>query len=76
MQIKKLESMDHLFDEKTDGLTKFLAGPYSNAIHYCRIALVIVFFVLGVVAVAIASRMGPLTKGEEMMSADHPLVET
>ena len=32
--------------------------------------------IIGICAVGVSSQMGPLSKGEEMMSPDHPLVET
>ena len=68
--------MDHLFDEKTDCLTRFLAFPFNVAIHKCRVCLSVFFIILGIGAGIVAAQMGPLSKGEEMMSPDHPLVET
>ena len=41
-----------------------------------RYIFVVFFAILGIIAGGIASQMGPLSKAEEMMPPDHPLVIT
>ena len=66
----------HLVSEEAPCLTRFLAGSFNMMIYNYRYLIVCVFFIYGVISVVIACQMGPLSKGEEMMSSDHPLVET
>ena len=57
-------------------MTRFLAGSYNILIYRLRYVLTAIFVIIGIIAAGIASQMGPLSKGEEMMSYDHPLVVT
>jgi len=57
-------------------LTRFFAGPFNTFVFKYRYILIAVLVTLGVVAAGVASQMGPLSKGEELMSKDHPLIET
>ena len=65
-----------MLDEKTDCLTRFLAGPYNKFIYKYRYILIAALVIYGVVSAGIASQMGPLTKGETMLPAEHPLIQT
>ena len=71
-----LAGQSHLVDEKTDCLTRFLAGPYNKFIYRYRYFLIASLVIYGVVSAAIASQMGPLTKAEELLSLTHPLIVT
>ena len=66
----------HLIDDDADGLTRFLAGTYNMFIYRFRYILVVIFVIIGVIFTGIAMQMGPLTKGEEMMDPQHPLIVT
>ena len=70
------KDQNHLLDDKTDCLTRFFAGPFNTFIFKFRYVLIGVLIALGVAAAAVASQMGPLSKGEELMSKEHPLIET
>ena len=45
-------------------------------IYRCRYVLVLLFVGLGIAAVYVATGMGPLTKGEEMMHKDMQVIRT
>ena len=63
-------------DQKQDCLTRFFAGSFNHCMFELRYALIILLALYGLVSAAIASQMGPLSKAEEMMPPDHPLVVT
>ena len=66
----------HLLDENSDGLTRFLAGSYNQFVYRCRYILFFAFVVIGIASVYGASKMGPLTKGEEMMDKEMQVIRT
>ena len=66
----------HLLDENSDGLTRFLAGAYNRFTYRCRYFLFLFFVVAGIGGVYVATKMGPLTKGEEMMHKDMQVIRT
>ena len=57
-------------------MTRFFAGNFNKCVYKLRYLLVVCFALCGIVAAGIASQMGPLSKAEEMMPPDHPLVVT
>ena len=70
------KDQNHLVDDKTDCLTRFFAGPFNTFIFRFRYVLIGLLIALGIASAAVASQMGPLSKGEELMSKEHPLIET
>ena len=59
-----------------DCLTKCFGGSFNHLTYKFRYFIIIVLVVLGICAAGLASQMGPLSKAEEMMPADNPLVVT
>ena len=77
-EIKKLygSGTAHLLDPSSDCLTRFLAGSFNLMIYRCRYVLFLLFVGLGIAGVYVATGMGPLTKGEEMMHKDMQVIRT
>lgn len=62
--------------ENQDYLTKCFGGSFNQMTYKYRYMIIISLAFFGICAAGIASQMGPLSKAEEMMPADNPLVVT
>jgi len=55
-------------------LNRFFSGPYNRFIHKLRYIIVVVFFSFGVMCIYFGSQISPLTKQEEFLPNDHPMM--
>ena len=47
---------------KIDRTTKFCGGAFNKLVFRFRYILIILFFIIGILAAIVATRIGPLTK--------------
>ena len=59
---------------KADRITMFFSGPFDRCVRKGRYIIVFLFVVVGIFAAIIASDIGPLTKEEEYLPSDSPLM--
>ena len=59
-----------------DFLTKCFGGSFNQIINKFKYVFIVSLVLFGICAAGIASQMGPLSKAEEMMPQDMPLVVT
>ena len=68
--------INHLVEKETDCLTRFLAGPLNKFIYRYRYLIMTLLALYGIFSAGLASQMGPISKQEEMINPDHPLIKT
>ena len=55
-------------------LNQFFSGPFNRIIYKFRYALVFIFFTFGAICIYFGSQIGPLSKQEEFLPNDHPMM--
>lgn len=55
-------------------IDRFYAGTWNTWVHKCRYAIIIIFLVWVIFASIKASEIGPLSKEEEFLPTDHPIM--
>ena len=59
---------------KVDRITMFFSGPFDRCVKKIRYIIVFLFVIVGVFAAIKASGIGPMTKEEEYLPSDSPVM--
>jgi predicted RND superfamily exporter protein len=55
---------------------KFFGGPWNDNVKKFRFQIIVIFLIWTIFAIVKASKMGPLTKEEEFLPSDHPIMQS
>ena len=62
--------------EDKDAITKCMSGPFNDMVYRFRYYIIVLFVILGIGGLIVATHIGPMTENQPMLPDDHPLITT
>jgi len=73
---KEVEQKTEKTEEAESGkIEKFFGGPWNDFVNKFKIPIIVIFVIWIGASIGFASQLSPLSRSEEFLSDDHPLME-
>lgn len=55
-------------------ITRCMGGPFNDIVYRFRYFIIVLFVILGIGGLIVATKIGPMTENQPMLPEDHPLI--